>query len=305
MRILAFLVSILLLGLPQGGLAANRPDAGGILNALSGEALAKCLPADNFLEGWAKSGKPRVYTRSDLYELIDGEAELYFQYGFINAASGIYSNRRNPGSLLTADLYQMPDKLMAFGVYSNYKSEDSSYQSLGTEAFGDSEYLYIYQGRFFIRLYCSSSKALKNPIPVAARLLLASLPDDNSPPGELSKLPAQKRVPHSERVLMSGFLGLDDHPMVLEADYGNNGKMFKGFVIQLSDERKTSGLAQRLAGLLAKDSIEKKQLAQGMALYGRTEYNRGLCFIASGSCIRGAFLLDSFQEGIELLSLMF
>jgi hypothetical protein len=266
------------------------------------EVLLKSLPADNFAEGWVHKEKPRLYSKEDLYELIDGEAEMYFQYGFINVASGIYTNRKEADSLLTVDLYQMADKLMAFGVYSTYRSSDSSYKTIGTEAFGDPGYLYSYQGKFFVRIYCASLKTLKNPVLAAARSLLASLPGDHSPPPELSLLPGENMVAHSEKVTMKGFLGIDDHPQVLEADYRVKGNTFKGFMMQSPDEKKNQALFSKLSGLMEKNSLEKKPVARGTALCGRTKYNKGLCLCATGNSIMGACMLESFDEGLHFIT---
>jgi hypothetical protein len=307
LRILAVVLIVLMLqaGSREKPALWAQADAGPEGRApLSADALLKCLPVENFAEGWVYAEKPRIYSKDDLFELIDGEAEMYFQYGFIDAASGIYTNRREAGSLLTVDLYQMANPLMAFGVYSTYRSADSSYLSVGTESFGNSGYLYVYQGRFFVRIYCASLKTLKSPVLAAAQSLLTSLPGDRAPPEELSLLPEENKVPHSERVTMKGFLGIDEHPVALEADYRVKGHTFKGFIMQSPDERKIQAVFTRISGLLEKNSIEKKQGVRGTVLYGRTRYHKGLCLSASGNHIMGAFMLENYDEGLHFITMM-
>lgn len=290
----------------QAPYAKESPAPAGADNRapLTAEMLYKILPVDDFAEGWVHAEKPRLYSKDDLYELIDGEAEMYFQYGFINAASGIYTNSKEAGSLLTVDLYQMADTLMAFGIYSSYRSPDSPYQSLGTESFGDSGSLYIYQGKFFVRIYCASLKTLKSPVLAAARSMLVSLPGDHSPPAELSLLPGPDKVAHSEKVTVKGFLGIDEHPVVIEAEYNAKGNTFKGFIMQSPDEKKNQAVFAQLSGLIEKSSVEKKQLPQGTALYGRTKYSKGLCLCNSGTCIVGACMLESFDEGLHFITMV-
>ncbi|MDQ7824147.1 MAG: hypothetical protein RDV48_15200 [Candidatus Eremiobacteraeota bacterium] len=268
------------------------------------DALLRSLPADNFSEGWVQAQKPRLYGKDDLFELIDGEAEQYFQFGFLNAASGIYTNKREADSLLTVDIFEMADKLMAFGLYSTYRSSGSAYHPLGTESFGDSGSLYGYQGKFVVRIYCASLKTLKSPVTAAALSLFASLPGDRSPPAELSLLPAAGKVAHSEKLTMKGFLGIDEHPAALEAEYKDKGHTFKGFIITSPDEKKNLALFEKLLGLLDRKSLKKKPAAGGTAYYSKTRYNEGLCLYASGSLTMGAFMLESFDEGLRFISMV-
>jgi len=48
------------------------------------------LPMPGFAEGWRSDGGVRLYTKNTLFEHINGEAELYFPYGFVVVATTRY-----------------------------------------------------------------------------------------------------------------------------------------------------------------------------------------------------------------------
>ncbi len=51
-------------------------------DSASGQPVEKLLPTPGFAEGWAIKEKIDIYTEKDLYKYINGEAELYYPYGF-------------------------------------------------------------------------------------------------------------------------------------------------------------------------------------------------------------------------------
>jgi hypothetical protein len=40
------------------------------------------LPGDEFFPGWKRDGKPSVFIKADLFNHIDGGADLFLEFGF-------------------------------------------------------------------------------------------------------------------------------------------------------------------------------------------------------------------------------
>ncbi len=63
---------------------------------------ADLLPSSGEISGWDKSSSPGAYGEADdqtsLYNLIDGAAELYIQYGFVEAVRQLYDGTLGGGS---------------------------------------------------------------------------------------------------------------------------------------------------------------------------------------------------------------
>lgn len=77
--------------------------------------LTLLLP-DN-IEGWKVATNDQIYNSKNLYDYIDGGAELYLSYGFRRVISRRYSKIEQPDIIV--DLFDMRTSQNAFGVFSH------------------------------------------------------------------------------------------------------------------------------------------------------------------------------------------
>src|SRR5512137_145288 len=84
-------------------------------------SMLSLLPAGSCAEGWVMEEKPALFTVDTLFDHINGEAELYFPYGFDTLATARYVKKDVQGSEVMADVYRMGSLLGAFGIWSNYR----------------------------------------------------------------------------------------------------------------------------------------------------------------------------------------
>ena len=96
-------------------------------------ALDAVLPAPACAEGWTLQEKVTFYDKETLFDRIDGEAELYFPYGFTRLAYARYSNRQDDRTVIEADVYEMGSLLDAFGIYATYRRKDEADIAIGVE----------------------------------------------------------------------------------------------------------------------------------------------------------------------------
>jgi len=87
-----------------------------------GAAASRLLPTDE-VSGWVLRETPRTFTTENLYEYIDGNADLFLAYGFTHAAVGDYVPTAGEG-WISVDIYDMGAPLHAFGIYQAEKPED-------------------------------------------------------------------------------------------------------------------------------------------------------------------------------------
>lgn len=106
------------------------------------------IPGDNALPGWTLTEVPQVYKGEDLFQYIDGGAELYLKNGFKAAAAGVYNN--SDGRYINLDIYEMADTVGAEAVYRHKAGEGGKSLSLGDEAALFDYYLLVRQGRYFV-----------------------------------------------------------------------------------------------------------------------------------------------------------
>jgi hypothetical protein len=171
------------------------------------DAIKNILPRSACGEGWVLDSIAKLYTSDTLFEHINGEAELYFPYGFEALATAIYTNKADPQLSLLADVYRMSSLLNAFGIYSNYRKARSEDAPIGAEGFASSTQLMFYQDKYFVRLQSSGPELLKAILLACGRAVSQNLPPDASRPRELELIKIPGVVPKSERYIARSLLG--------------------------------------------------------------------------------------------------
>ena len=195
----------------------------------AGSAVGKVLPVPACAAGWAIDGTVSRYDRDNLFDRIDGEAELYFPYGFEQLASARYVNGT---TAFDADVYTMGSLLDAFGMFANYRKKDDAEVAIGAEGTVSESQLFFYQDRYLVRLQATGGTAPARDVFLAcARAIARNLPPDAGRPKELQAftIPAMERK--SERYIASSLLGYDFFRRGLMADVQVNGEQVQLFLV--------------------------------------------------------------------------
>ena len=198
----------------------------------AGGAVENVLPATACPDGWNMDGKAAFFDRETLFDRINGEAELFFPYGFDVLASARYANPQNPRIAVDADVYRMGSLLDAFGMYANYRSRDNTDVKIGAGGTLSSSQLIFYQGRFFVRVQATGTAGLGEEIFLAcARAISRQLPGDTGRPKELDAFAIPSVVPGSERYIAQSLLGYDFFRRGLMADAVLDGDPLQLFLV--------------------------------------------------------------------------
>lgn len=172
--------------------------------------LESFLPAPACADGWTLQEKATLYDRETLFDRIDGEAELYFPYGFERLAYARYSNPQNDQSVIEADVYEMGSLLDAFGIYATYRRKDGAEIAIGVEGTVSPAQLFFYQGRYFVRLQAIGTRdPVENTFLSCARAISGNLPRVAGGPRELEAFKFPAVEPKSERYIAQSLLGYD------------------------------------------------------------------------------------------------
>jgi hypothetical protein len=170
-------------------------------------AMENLLPAYGCAQGWTLKDKA-LFDKDTLFDHINGEAELYFPYGFDMLATATYMNGNDSEVWIVADVYRMSSPLDAFGIYSNYRKADTASVAIGAEGFVSSSQLMFYQDRYFVRLQVTGATGLGQDVFLAcARAVSQKLPANARPAGELEALKIPGIIPRTERYIAKSLLG--------------------------------------------------------------------------------------------------
>ena len=197
------------------------------------DSMKNILPTPGFTPDWVMKERVTLYNSDTLFDHINGEAELYFPYGFDMLATVTYLNKKNPDVWVVVDVYRMGSVLDAFGIYSNYRKADAAEAVIGAEGFVSSSQLMFYQGRYFVRIQVTGTTSLEQELLLACgRTVSRNLPPNTGRPGELEVLVGiPGMVTKSDRYLGQSLLGYAFFRRGMIADAMLGGERVQVFVV--------------------------------------------------------------------------
>ncbi|MDD8025375.1 MAG: hypothetical protein PHI34_02595 [Acidobacteriota bacterium] len=163
-------------------------------------APSALLPKAGQAGEWAAAAEPARYVRESLYGYIDGGAELILPYGFEELAVGRYG--RAGGREVTIEIYKTATALDAFGLFSVQRDgrEDISSAIASPHWLSPSQACLV-KGRYHVNLVGYETRAddLEGMLRTVEALLPS--PGRGGPDPRFGALPAEGRVPRSERYI--------------------------------------------------------------------------------------------------------
>jgi len=105
------------------------------------------------LKGFEQAGPMVVYNRTNLFDYINGEAEVYLPLGFQLLYSQSYRNQEDD-SLIIVDVYDMATPKGAQNVFEKYTPKGGSeIQALGASAWTDDYFVLFWRNNYFFRVW--------------------------------------------------------------------------------------------------------------------------------------------------------
>jgi hypothetical protein len=139
--------------------------------------VAKLTPT----AGWQAPEPARVAVGDDLFDLIDGGAELYHEYGFKRAVSWQLENAAR--SMIQVELYEMVDAPAAYGVWSLMQTGKYQRGTLGQGSVRFGYYVAFWSGPYFASVTgAQPDAATQAEVDRLANALAAQLPRDGALP---------------------------------------------------------------------------------------------------------------------------
>jgi len=166
--------------------------------------LESLLPEKDLPEGWTRVEKPKTYTQKTLFERVNGQAELFFKYGFQKSVFAIYQSKKNRENQVELDIYDMGNVLQAFGVFSRFRNEDRP-GGFGLDSSLDDHSAFFYQGKYFLILYAPEPN--QEILRQFSKLISLEISDPSPPPREISYFPKNGLKPGSIQYFPEGLLG--------------------------------------------------------------------------------------------------
>jgi hypothetical protein len=161
----------------------------------SGPVPEDLLPASGAVTGWERSGEAEVYVPDDLFDYMDGQAELFFVYNFERLATQEYT-RGQEGPIIV-EVYQVTSPADAYGLFSFYATGEPVDLGSGG-AMEPGRLISFWRGRFYARVF-AYGEAEQESLLALARQVAAGMPEGGALPELVARLPQENLVPGSAR----------------------------------------------------------------------------------------------------------
>lgn len=253
---------------------------------------------------WKLAGQPYRYTPPNLYEYINGAAEFFIAFGFVELTGANYAPVAGGQDSVTVDIYDMRSKLNAFGLFRSRIESQASAVSLGAAATVSDDYVAFHKDRFYVEIqsYIVNQPAQSVVATMAARVA-EHLPGDNTLPQELAYFPKAGRIVGSERFLKGGILGHAFLEQGIVCDYRIDGKKVTAFIALLPSAQAAVEAVEHHKSFLEK-SGQKYLPVEGLgkhAFASEEPYHQKIIATQRGPFVIGVYDLDRIEAGKRLL----
>jgi hypothetical protein len=250
----------------------NKFLVGFFLILLSGSAFAQELVLPE-LQGFKKTTNYPVFGPENLWDFINGAADTYLAYGFVDLHVAEYKKGKN---VIKLEIYRHNDNTMAFGIYSTERSPSFRFMNLGVQGYIADGSINFFKGNYYvkIRTYSKSEKILQSAESLSLRVA-DMLKGDSEMPAVLAKFPGNGRKMNEETYINESVLGHNFLNKAYKAEYEIGSDNFSIFIMEnssLEDARKS------VEAYLAATGIEAAETGGGKYML-KDGYN-GTVFLA-------------------------
>ena len=205
--------------------ASNDMDARNVPPPMTFEGPGKKLPTK--IDNWEISSAPRYFGADNLYDLINGGAEIYVQFGLKKMVTSEYRSPSIKNTAVTVEIYDMGSPKGAFGRTARFLDGLLDPSGVGEglpsplsskSILGDGD-LVTWKDRFMIHLTLmdesptasgeSIALAGKKILPLFAAAVCAKIENDPPPPAIFGHFPVEKKLARSEAWHPEHLIGVD------------------------------------------------------------------------------------------------
>ena len=193
----------------------------------SGTCCATGSDAVSFPEvkGWSLKVLPDVYTPANLWDLINGAAESYLSYDFVDLHLGDYENEA--GTVIHAEVYRHSSPVNAYGIYTAERSPEYGFVKIGTQGYLEEGVLNFLSGQFYIKLYSTDSgDEVQQALEKIGQKISGHLDQEAKLPEIISFFPTPGQLPYSDQYIRENFIGFDFLHSAFTVEYEGGFKLF-------------------------------------------------------------------------------
>ncbi len=207
------------------------------------DLLAKLPP-----EGWAIYDQVGQFTAENLYERINGRAELYLAYDVISLTTATFEDKTDIRRFVEVSVFDMGNPTNAFGIFSVERFQGDPPLDLGRMSYRSDSNAYIWKGKYYITIVVSDSTEEFQQISLdLANKVTAALIDSGERVWGLSALPQDNLITDSVQYFKVDAMGLNFMQNTYTAEYLKGNTTIKVFLSQQASPDAALDLVERYA----------------------------------------------------------
>jgi hypothetical protein len=254
--------------------------------------------------GWRQSGEIQTFQPENLFDYIDGAADLYLSYDFQELKVAEYLNEKKASVIV--EVYRHKSPTDAFGIYSQERLSNANFLDIGAQGYSEKDILNFLAGDYYVKMNSFKTGPEDQEILLNfAKKVAENLGEKGALPSILLSFPEEGKKKNSERFIAIKFLGYPFLHSAFTADYELSGTKFKLFVIEGRDHSECGNMIQRY---LQQTGSPEKNITEGrytipdpyhgeIDLWWRGKYIWGILNVNDPS-LRLKYL-KLFGEGLE------
>jgi len=165
---------------------------------LESQAQTSRLPEDGFVEGWTKGEKTRRFVRTNLYDYIDGGAELFLEFGFEDLTIQRY---RRGNQEISLEVYRMESSEAALGIYLMKCGQEIPHPEIPARNSVDKLQFLVVKNNYLLMINNFKGEEALIPVMIALTKKTLEQTSEGTPVKILSVLPQENFIPASQRLV--------------------------------------------------------------------------------------------------------
>ena len=211
------------------------------------------------VSGWKITQDDPVYNANNLWDVIDGAADLYLEYAFIDLHIARYIS--TDSIEVKVELYRHASNEDAFGMYSQERDTGYNFIPMGVEGYLQQGVMNFITGSYYIKLSTfQTGIKTNNALQAIGKKLAEHLKQKNTMPRLFQVFPKERKLPHTEQYVARNFLGYSFLNSAYVTAY-KDSSAFKIFVIETAAQEKANTILADYLKVIPKNAVTK--LGQG------------------------------------------
>lgn len=202
------------------------------------------------IPGWKKNVIDRVYTSDDLWELINGAADIFLSYYFEDLNMAEYERG---DEMIRVELYRHNTGDDAYGIYSAERMPDYPQVTMGAQGYRSQGVMNFFCGKYYVKIMSAGVKETdEETISMIAEKVNATLNQPDAMPETLRLFPEEGKIDLSDSYIAQNFLGYSflHHAFIMKYD---KPSAFQMFLIKLPGQ--TDQMAERYIQMVKPENV--------------------------------------------------